>query len=368
MIGGVMARLGRVSVSCDYGSGNPYVVPYRVMEIESASKIFVGITSEESSQSSVTWYDDVDLSNTTHLDKMFNLGGINTYTWTEPMTEVPDDSVAIEYPISIANGGTGAATASQALTNLGAASAAALDALSDTVAGKADANHEHTGYATMDDIDVLEDAIGSKADSTHTHSEYATFNHNHDDAYYTEVEIDSIVGAINSSISEKANSSHDHTIANITNLQSELDAIGDAIDGKADSEHSHSNYSLTTHKHDGVYAEANHTHNYAPASHSHFAATTAADGFMSAADKVKLGGIAEGAEVNQNAFSNVVVGSTTIVADTKTDTLTLVGSNVTLTPDATNDKVTIGITKENVTSALGYTPPTTNTTYSVATQ
>ena len=62
--------------------------------------------------------------------------------------------------------------------------------------------------------------------------------------------------------------------------------------------------------------------------------------------------------VNQNAFSNITVGSTTITADTVTDTLTLVGSNVTLTPDATNDKVTIGITKANVTSALGYTPST----------
>ena len=48
------------------------------------------------------------------------------------------------------------------------------------------------------------------------------------------------------------------------------------------------------------------------------------------------------AEVNQNAFSNVKVGSTTVSADSKTDTLELVaGTNVTLTPDATNDKVTI---------------------------
>ncbi len=48
------------------------------------------------------------------------------------------------------------------------------------------------------------------------------------------------------------------------------------------------------------------------------------------------------AEVNQNAFSNVKVGSTTVSADNKTDTLELVaGTNVTLTPDATNDKVTI---------------------------
>lgn len=55
--------------------------------------------------------------------------------------------------------------------------------------------------------------------------------------------------------------------------------------------------------------------------------------------------ISTSAEVNQNAFSNVKVGSTTIVADDKTDTLELVaGSNVTLTPDATNDKVTIAAT------------------------
>lgn len=46
--------------------------------------------------------------------------------------------------------------------------------------------------------------------------------------------------------------------------------------------------------------------------------------------------------VNQNAFSKVTVGSTTVSADNATDTLTLVaGSNVTLTPDATNDKITI---------------------------
>ncbi len=90
-------------------------------------------------------------------------------------------------------------------------------------------------------------------------------------------------------------------------------------------------------------------------------ATTSAAGLMSAADKTKLNGVATGAEVNQNAFSKVVVGSTTIEADSKTDTLTLAGSNVTLTPDATNDKLTIGITKANVTTALGYTPPTADT-------
>lgn len=58
--------------------------------------------------------------------------------------------------------------------------------------------------------------------------------------------------------------------------------------------------------------------------------------------KTKLEGIATGAEVNQNAFSNVKVGSTTVAADGKTDTLTIAGSGaIGVTGDATNDKVTI---------------------------
>ena len=82
-------------------------------------------------------------------------------------------------------------------------------------------------------------------------------------------------------------------------------------------------------------------------------ATTDSNGLMSSSDKTKLNGIASGAEVNQNAFSNILVGSTTIAADSKTDTLTLAaGNNVTLTPDASGDKITISAT---------------NTTYSVAT-
>ena len=63
-------------------------------------------------------------------------------------------------------------------------------------------------------------------------------------------------------------------------------------------------------------------------------------------------GVEEGAEVNQNAFSNVKVGTTTVAADTKTDTLELVaGSNVTITPDATNDKITIEATDTKYTAA-----------------
>ena len=83
---------------------------------------------------------------------------------------------------------------------------------------------------------------------------------------------------------------------------------------------------------------------FAAASHTHSAATTSTAGLMSAADKTKMDGIAIGAQVNQNAFSNVVVGTTTLQADSVTDTLTLTaGTNISLTPDATNDAVMIAV-------------------------
>lgn len=59
------------------------------------------------------------------------------------------------------------------------------------------------------------------------------------------------------------------------------------------------------------------------------------------AEKTKLAGIEEKAEVNQDAFSNFLVGNITVAADAKKDTITFVaGDNVTLTADATADSIT----------------------------
>ena len=114
--------------------------------------------------------------------------------------------------------------------------------------------------------------------------------------------------------------------------------------------------------------------------------TQSTDGLMSASDKTKLDGVATGAEVNQNAFSNVKVGSTTLSADTKTDTLEFVaGDNITLTPTEASDKITISSSYINTTYTLsqdvtdghkftlsgtdGYTKtitiPDANTTYTI---
>ena len=75
-------------------------------------------------------------------------------------------------------------------------------------------------------------------------------------------------------------------------------------------------------------------------------ASTTANGLMSSTDKSKLDGIASGAQMNQNAFSNVKVvkgsSNSTIKADSTTDTLTLTeGDGIELTADTTNDGVTI---------------------------
>ena len=84
---------------------------------------------------------------------------------------------------------------------------------------------------------------------------------------------------------------------------------------------------------------------FATAGHTHAVATSSSNGMMSNTDKAKLDTVAAGAEVNQNAFSNILVGSTTIQADGKTDTLEMVaGTNIALTPDVTNDRLTVAVT------------------------
>ena len=61
---------------------------------------------------------------------------------------------------------------------------------------------------------------------------------------------------------------------------------------------------------------------------------------MTAAERTKLAGIAEGAEANQNAFSKVKVGTATVSATSKADTLAIeAGEGVTL--EATGKTVVV---------------------------
>lgn len=72
-------------------------------------------------------------------------------------------------------------------------------------------------------------------------------------------------------------------------------------------------------------------------------ATNSRMGHMTAEQVQKLEAITHtDAEVNQNAFSNVKVGTTTIAADAKTDTVEIAaGDHISITADAASKKVTI---------------------------
>lgn len=68
-------------------------------------------------------------------------------------------------------------------------------------------------------------------------------------------------------------------------------------------------------------------------------------------EKNKLSNISSGAEVNQNAFSSIVIGANTILADNKTDILTFeAGDNIILAPDVDNDKIVIAAKNTEVIS------------------
>lgn len=83
---------------------------------------------------------------------------------------------------------------------------------------------------------------------------------------------------------------------------------------------------------------------FAPISHGHGGATQSAAGFMSAADKKKLDGIAEGA----NKYS-LPTATSSVLGGVKT------GANI------TNNSGVLSVTAANVRDALGYAPPKQDT-------
>lgn len=220
--------------------------------------------------------------------------------------------------------------------------------------------------AIGDAMGALELAIDGKAESSH----------NHDDKYYTEEEIDG-------KLAGKADSSHSHSnyvstsrtvngkalSSNISLSASDVGALPNTTsipDSLSDLSSDSTHRTVTDSEKATWNAKSNFSGNYNDLTNKPTIPSTAGlateayvnDVAGTKVDKVngkglstndyttteknKLSGIASGAEVNQNAFSNVVVGTTTIAADSKTDSLTIAaGDGVSITGDATNDKVTI---------------------------
>lgn len=108
-------------------------------------------------------------------------------------------------------------------------------------------------------------------------------------------------------------------------LQNALSRVKSALDGKANTSH-------------GNHVPKTETANNARFLRNDNTWQTITPVNIGAADRSHT----HGEYINQNTFTNVKIGDTTIEADSPTDTLTLnAGANVTITPDAINDTVTI---------------------------
>lgn len=196
-------------------------------------------------------------------------------------------------------------------------------------------------------------------------------------------ENDSAIEALNGIASGKANATHSHEIADVNGLQT-------ALDGKADASHgTHVSFDSTNKpKMDGTaafgtsskVARADHVHptDTSRASKTEFdthvsdttkhITSTERTNWGTAYTHSQAAHAPSDAEKNQNAFSNITVGTTTVSADTATDTVTFVGSNVTITPDATNDKITFGVASGSTSTAgiLKLTNSTSSTSTTTA--
>ena len=162
--------------------------------------------------------------------------------------------------------------------------------------------------------------------------------------------------ATKTEVDTKANKAHSHSVSDVANLQSTLDnkapsshgthvtysATAPLVDGTATAGTA-STVSRSDHRHPTDTSRASQTSldTHTSNTTSHITSTERAN-WNTAYNHSQSAHAPSNAEPNQNAFSNIKVGDVTIAADIKTDTLTLAaGNNVTITPDATNDKIII---------------------------
>lgn len=250
-----------------------------------------------------------------------------------------------------------------------------------SVSDKANASHNHDGvYDAKGSADSALSSAKTYADSAANKVKNDLLN-GAGTAYDTLKELGDLIvtnvdaiEALETVATGKADKVHTHAISDVTNLQS-------ALDGKAASSHgTHVSYSTTAPVMDGTasvgsastVARSDHKHptDTSRASKTEFDTHTAnttnhitsteRTSWNAAKTHADSAHAPSNAQPNQNAFSNITVGSTTVSADTTTDTVTFVGSNVTITPDATNDKITFAVA-DGSTSAKGLVQLTNST-------
>lgn len=200
---------------------------------------------------------------------------------------------------------------------------------SDTVDGK----HANE-FASVADVTALQTLVGDTSVSAQIATQIsskADVSHTHDDRYYTESEVDNKLSEKVDAVAGKGLSTEDFTTAEKTKLANLSNTGGSiTVDSSLSSTSKNPVQNKVINAALAGKANSNHTHN---------AATIIAAGFMSAADKSKLNGIATGA----NNYT-LPTATSSVLGGVKT------GSNI------TNSLGTISLTKSNVTSALGYIP------------
>ena len=322
------------------------------------------------------------------------INGTETNVYTHPNSGVTAGtykSVTVNAQGHITGGSNPTTLSGYGITDAeskGAASAALASAkeYTDTVAsGKSDSGHNHdSDYDTKGAASSALASAKEYADSAATTAASKVKNdllNGAGAAYDTLKELGDLIddntdaiSALETVAAGKADKTHSHAISDVSGLQT-------ALDGKAASSHgTHVSYSTTAPVMDGT-ASAGSASTVARSDHKHPTDTSRAaktdldthtsnttvhitsterSNWNAAKTHADTAHAPSNAEKNQNAFSNIKVGSTTIAADTTTDTLELVGSNVTITPDATNDKVTIAVA-DGTTSAKGVVQLTNST-------
>lgn len=305
------------------------------------------------------------------------IDGAETNVYTHPNSGVAAGtykSVTVNAQGHVTSGSNPTTLAGYGITDAetkGAADTALASAkvYTDTVAsGKSDTNHNHnSAYDAKGSADTALDSAKIYADSAATTAANKVKNdllNGAGTAFDTLKELGDLItdnqdaiDALETVAAGKADKTHSHAISDVSGLQS-------ALDGKAASAHgTHVSYSTTAPVMDGTasvgsastVARSDHKHptDTSRASKTEFDTHTAnttvhvtsteRSNWNASKTHADTAHAPSNAQANQNAFSNIKVGSTTIAADTTTDTLELVGSNVTITPDATNDKVTISV-------------------------
>ena len=165
---------------------------------------------------------------------------------------------------------------------------------------------------------VVKSALDGKSDTGHTH----------DDRYYTESEI-------NTKLNAKANSSHTHTKSQITDFPTSMPASDVSAWAKASSKPSYS-WSEISNK-PSIPSVGNGT------------ITITQNGATKGTFTLNQSGNATIALTDNNTVYSLPAATASTLGGVK------VGSNI------TNRSGTISLTKANVTAALGYTPPTSDT-------